>query len=103
MIKIMNLHTSKPTRPYDVCVDRTSVLGNKFHMKKNEHGRNAVCDDYIDYFDKESMNIINVEFQRALRKLMSLYKKHGQLRLFCWCAPKRCHAETIREYLLEEK
>ncbi len=34
-----------------------------------------------------------------LVRLLSLYKVHGKLELFCWCTPKRCHAETIQLYL----
>jgi hypothetical protein len=34
-----------------------------------------------------------------LKRLIDIYKKHGRLRLFCWCAPKKCHAETIKELI----
>ena len=34
-------------------------------------------------------------------KLLRLYEKHGTLNLFCWCFPKRCHSETIKEYIIE--
>ena len=26
----------------------------------------------------------------------------GKVRLFCWCAPKRCHGETIKKWLIEK-
>ncbi len=99
MIKIMNLRIVKPSKPYDVHVDRTSILGNPFVMI-NEKDRNSVCDKYIDHFDKESMNPKNILFEKELERLGNIYLKHGKLRLFCWCAPKRCHASTIRDYLL---
>jgi len=31
--------------------------------------------------------------------LRSLLRKHGKLVLVCWCAPRPCHAEIIREVL----
>ena len=31
--------------------------------------------------------------------LRSLLKEHGKLVLACWCVPRRCHAEVIREVL----
>ena len=34
-----------------------------------------------------------------LDSLIATYKIYGKLRLFCWCAPKRCHGETIKRYL----
>ncbi len=37
-----------------------------------------------------------------LSVLQTLYQEHGKLRLFCWCSPKKCHAETIRDYILNE-
>ena len=34
-----------------------------------------------------------------LDRLLALYREHGRLTLVCWCSPKPCHAEVIREYL----
>ena len=36
-----------------------------------------------------------------LVRLLSLYQVHGKLELFCWCTPKRCHAESIIKILTE--
>lgn len=109
-IEICSLRTTKPQYEYDVRVDRQSVLGNPFKMD-NESQRNAVCDEYAVYFDGIVTNNWSVlhnycvssdereEFMTELRRLYKLAKKHGKLRLFCWCAPKRCHAETIKRFL----
>jgi len=43
------------------------------------------------------------EVRRELRRLRALLAKHGKLVLVCWCAPKSCHAEVIREALLRSK
>ena len=38
-------------------------------------------------------------FTAELERLKKLHVEYGKLRLFCWCAPKRCHAETIKQFL----
>lgn len=97
-IEIRNLRDSKPTQPWEVRVDRASVLGNPFKMV-SEDQRNVVCEQYEQYFNDIVRTKSNVEFMNELRRLYKLAKQHGKLRLFCWCAPKRCHAETIKKFL----
>ena len=97
MITICNLRKEKPKYSYDVLVDRTTPLGNPYTM--NEYvTRDKVCVRYEKWFciqlrDKEP------EFMRALARLEAKYQKYHKLRLFCWCSPLRCHAETLRTYL----
>lgn len=106
MITIKNLRNSKPQCEWQVRVDRTSVLGNPFYMSDESH-RDEVCDKYEDYFynmvgfdeDAGFHNIKAFRFNEELRRLVAIYKKHGKLELYCWCAPKRCHAETIKAYI----
>jgi len=99
-IEIMNLRNCKPSYPWDVKVDRSSVLGNPFPMR-NESQRTAVCEKYAAYLAVEIKK--PGAFRNEMIRLYRLYQQHGKLRLFCWCAPKRCHAETIRTVLLSEK
>ena len=40
------------------------------------------------------------EVHAALLELARLYTEREQLTLLCWCAPRRCHAEVIREAVL---
>lgn len=106
MIEICNLRKQKPKEPYDIKVDRQSILGNPFYMK-SESERDDVCNKYQMYFEKQFKDCVenNIEFSNQfineLQKLVEIYKKHQKLRLFCWCSPKRCHAETIRDYVLD--
>ena len=37
----------------------------------------------------------NGAVQDELDRLVNIYLEHDQLTLYCWCAPKRCHAESI--------
>jgi len=41
-------------------------------------------------------------FERELGRVRTLLAKHGKLILVCWCAPRACHAEVIRDALLAE-
>ena len=99
MIKIKNLRRNQPSKDYDIKVDRSSPLGNPFYME-DESKRDKVCDKYHIWFYKDKHKIA---FYQELFKLKETYKKFGKLNLFCWCNPKRCHAETIKQYLEESK
>jgi hypothetical protein len=100
IIEIMNLRRSKPFEPFDVRVDRQSPLGNPFPMK-TEAQRDMVCDQYDEWFRKMVIGKQNPAAVKEMCRLISILKEHGKIRLFCWCAPKRCHAETIKRWLEE--
>jgi len=73
-----------------------SILGNPFSA--TEYGRDKACDMYDEYFH---MMLKDEDFKSALDEIA----KSAQLedvRLGCWCAPKRCHTETIRRWLIDE-
>ena len=98
MIEIMNLRNTKPSEKWDFYADRRSPVGNPYPLKgENEEDRNRVCDSYIKWFNNAIKH--NPAVIEYLALLLSCYRLYGKLRLFCWCAPKRCHAETIRSYL----
>ena len=98
MIQICNLRNQKLEFEYDIRVDRfNKILGNRFYMA-SELDRNLVCDKYQAWFD-EQLKLKNELVLNELRRLYRIYKQYGKLRLFCWCAPKRCHAETIKNFL----
>lgn len=96
MIEICNLRNCRCVNEYDVKVDRSSILGNPFYMK-DESMREEVIRKYNDYF----LDKINEDgkFKDEFYRLISIYKKYKKLRLFCWCAPKKCHAEVIKFYI----
>ncbi len=97
MIEIKNLKCEKPSHPYDVRVDRTSVLGNPFYMK-SELQRDEVCDSYQVWI-KNKISEKDVAICSELNRLYKLYKQYGVLNLYCWCAPKMCHAQSIKELI----
>lgn len=97
-IHIKNLRYEQPKQEWDVKVDRGTPLGNPFYMK-SERERDSVCDKYhillLDQIKKCNQDILD-----ELYGLRGIYSLFGELNLFCWCAPKRCHAETIIDALL---
>lgn len=98
MVEICNLRNSVMCNAYDVRVDRASALGNPFYMSC-ELERNEVCNKYEEWFKKQLAEGTNIKFLNELEHLKMFYEIYGKLRLFCWCYPKRCHAETIKKFL----
>jgi hypothetical protein len=65
-----------------ITVDRGTVWGNPFVME-TEKDRDKVCDLFEQY--AKWRLTVEPEWLKPLR---------GK-DLACWCAPKRCHAETL--------
>lgn len=63
--------------------DRFSDWGNPFEMDK-DGTRDEVCDYFADHY---------LPFKRSL--LNQLHKLKGKA-LGCWCAPLRCHCDTLK-------
>lgn len=68
-----------------------SYLGNPFH----EGSRDEVCNAFGEHFAK------NYEKYESMIKHMNRLHKSGPIYLVCFCAPERCHTETIRKAILE--
>lgn len=79
---------------------RGSILGNPFYMR-NEKMRDEVCDKFYTYF-ADRVNNDFPPFMKELERLINIWLDKGELRLQCFCKPKRCHTDTIREYLVWE-
>jgi len=102
MIHICNLRYEILNTSYDFRVDRGSPLGNPYLIDNITLTRDKVCDLYESYFHKLINEFCPSGFVvNYLEKIRMAYKKHGTVRLFCWCAPENCHAETIANWLKE--
>ena len=92
LIEIVNLRNCPDfgTREGDIRVDRTTKWGNPYKMEK-ESDREEVLRLYETW-------ISNQIIQRTLdtRELI------GARRLGCWCSPKACHAEILRDIIEAE-
>lgn len=77
---------------------RGSPLGNPIPIS-SESGRNFVCDQYESIFAGWVRTRTEPQMSELFR-LKRLYEDNGgSLTLRCFCAPKRCHVETIRDWL----
>lgn len=101
-IIIANMYRVGPPRQaWDFRVDRQNILGNPYPMRDASE-REPCCDQYELWFRRrlEGTDEWSVMVRDELVYLRELYARYGRVTLMCWCAPKRCHAETIRDYLL---
>lgn len=72
-------------------------LGNCFVMH-NESMRDEVCDQFEEYFRakvKARDPVIMNELARVVEKAFI----NGGVDLGCYCAPRRCHGNTIKSFL----
>lgn len=81
---VVNIHSGKP---FDVQIDRATEWGNHFKIVPRCRTRDEAVDDHrLWAFAPE---------QAAWRN-----KVRAELRgkiLGCWCAPRRCHGDTLAE------
>lgn len=78
-------------------VGRPTALGNPFFMR-DESMRDEVCDKYEVWF-KSKVDAKDPAVMNQLRALWREGKRTGDLKLGCYCAPRRCHADTIARFL----
>lgn len=81
----------------DYKVDRTTILGNPFKMF-NESERDKVCDNYYRYFEEKISQNDRVILEE-LQKIKHLASKKPVFTIGCHCAPRRCHGDTIANFL----
>jgi hypothetical protein len=77
-------------------IGRPSALGNPFAIGASGTREEVVLkyrNWIISRIKEKDMEIIN-----ELKRLKSLAKK-GELKLGCWCAPRACHGDVIKELL----
>jgi len=81
-----------------IYIGRGSPLGNPFAMKgMSQEERDRVCDAYIGWFN-EQIHMMNPVVHTELSRIYQLALTQP-ITLGCFCAPKRCHGETIKAFL----
>jgi hypothetical protein len=88
-----------PLESIKIDVDRTSIFGNPFPAREERY-RQAACDLFEEYFHAELLHSDKIKVE--LGKMADLVRSGKRISLQCWCVPRRCHAQTIRNYLLKE-
>ncbi len=86
----------KKTELVRTYIGRGSVYGNPFRMELEEE-RDQVCDAYDAYFIERLSN--DPSFVEAMARLARIAKRQGYLKLECFCAPRRCHGDTLAKYV----
>lgn len=80
-------------------VARPSLLGNPFVIGR-DGGRDEVIRLYEAWLDERLADSASPQ-TRMIKELRAILRHEGSITLICWCAPERCHAEVIRDRLLE--
>jgi len=92
VITIVNKHHSSS----GVYVGRPTVLGNPYTLQA--YTRTDAIARYRIWLRQQWQR--QGEVHAALLQLARWYQARAQLTLVCWCAPRRCHADVIREAVL---
>lgn len=97
-IRVVNMkHYRRKSNEVLMRVDRATVVGNPYVLR-DESMRDDVCERYEEYFKRNVQRGVNPQFRDYVVKLFKTAQTQD-LALGCWCAPKRCHAETIKRFL----
>lgn len=106
MIKIVNKHWYKGEDGSYEWIARPSVLGNPFtHLKGKTtaqytvSSRDEACEKYEEWIKEELKK--DGEVKKEFNRLVQKYKDTGKLVLMCYCAPYRCHGETLAKLIKE--
>ena len=106
-ITVVNRHKHKTT-PQDVYIGRGSVLGNPFtSIKDRDTKAEVICDnrqESVERYKKHLDDAVGEKLKPITDELNRIYKlaKTGNVNLVCYCAPKLCHGDVIKE-LIESK
>ena len=89
---------NKRTSPFDVYIGRGSPLGNPFPMTNYSSAeRTRVITEYRRWF----LSMVAGKNPKVMSELSRIAEllKNQEVRLGCFCAPKDCHGDVIKEYL----
>lgn len=81
----------------NIYVGRGSPLGNPFPVSISVP-RDIACDKFSEYIDLEMKNEYSKVY-REIQRINRLIVEGKDINLQCFCAPNRCHAESIKRIL----
>lgn len=89
-----------------IYVGRPSPLSNPFRITEN-CSREEAIDRYELWLMEAILNegvgsIDHVQVITALQNIESYLIEHGECNLICYCSPKPCHADIIKQVLLNK-
>jgi hypothetical protein len=94
-INVVNKYNHTPSTNY-IYIGRGTALGNPFPITTKDD-RDAVCNKYENYLKN-----LKPSMKAQLNSIVNLGREHGEVNLVCFCAPKRCHGDSIKA-LIESK
>jgi len=103
-IHVVNKDSHAPTKN-DFYIGRGSILGNPFTSKelsktKALHqcsSKKEAIQRYKEYFDLNILNKDEIIYSTLNHMFERL--KMGDIYLVCYCSPKECHGDIIKDYL----
>ena len=81
-------------------VGRPTILGNPFRIDE-QITREESIQRYAEWFISK-IKSRNNHFIQHLHIMEHMLKENGKLDLVCWCAPEMCHADLIKQVLLNK-
>ena len=88
----INLYCGRGNAPAGMVNAR---MGNPFVMKdQSDAERDKVCDAYGKWLHGPQIQQCDTMARMILR-----IQEGKSIALFCYCSPKRCHCDTIAEYV----
>lgn len=79
-----------------------SLFANNYRMYDETERQNVIAAFRADIkFILGSDSPLGERYRKELERLRRLAERPGGVTLVCWCAPRRCHTEVIRDFILE--
>jgi len=95
MITVVNKKRQRVAGEY---IGRGSPLGNPYVMSSPQD-RDCVCDQYEDWINSHLIAGTPLIINELVR--LANLAREGDLNLICFCAPERCHGDTVKSILDE--
>ena len=95
----------------DVYIGRGSPFGNPYSHLASDFKDTIKCnnrEESIELFKEYFNDIVNgcgcknKPLRQKLRDIIIKIKLGGEVNLVCFCKPKTCHGDIIRNYILKE-
>ena len=108
MYIIINRATMNPDpkeKSLYIPIHRPCPVGNPYHLinTQDQAERDKVCDDYENWFNDQIVNQPeDSDFFKYIELIRKIHRENGKVYLVCFCAPKRCHGETIKRFCEEQ-
>ena len=94
MIRVVNKYAGFPSSGHREYIGRPSVLGNPYKIGI-DGDRAQVIQKFRDHLD-EVLKDPEHPVTRRIREL-AIIARNGDLFLVCFCAPKSCHGNVIKD------